>query len=258
MVFHFHQAEENKVWLIGSDCTSMHCGARDAKPPQQAGWCHPSALQHEAESVCMRCSLLMTLSSFLMLLSSCSLSVPCNNESFESGNILGCVRQCKYKWKWASEFILTGTISCEGVYCWFLFLCILAVTLLLCCAVVVGLHGLSFWVPQFWSDCGERLAKKHLLEDPWFLRIAGVKDGLNEWNLVLKLHQSVYGTAASLPLPLPPFKSIPSSMLVPEAVAGCLVHACLQSPFSLSYRPGFCYLHCAPCPSPAVLVPRGT
>lgn len=111
---------------------------------------------------------------------------------------------------------------------------------------------------QFWSDCGERLAKKRLLEDPWFLRIAGVKDGLNEWNLVLKLHQSVYGTAASLPLPLPPFKSIPSSMLVPEAVAGCLVHACLQSPFSLSYRPGFCYLHCAPCPSPAVLVPRGT
>lgn len=133
-----------KQSFIGSDCTSMHCGARDAKLPL-AGWVvHPSALQHEAEGVCMRCSLLMTLSSFLMTLSSCSLSVPCNNESFESGNILGCVRQCKYKWKCASAFILTGTISCEGVYCWFLFLCILAVTLFLFCAAMVGLHGLSF------------------------------------------------------------------------------------------------------------------
>lgn len=38
-------------------------------------------------------------------------------------------------------FILTGTISCEGVYCWLLFLCILAVALFLCCAVMLGLQS---------------------------------------------------------------------------------------------------------------------
>lgn len=72
--------------------------------PSRLGWCHPSALQHGAEDVCTRCSLLMTVSLFLMTLSSFSLSGPCNNESFESGNILGCVRQCKYKWKCASVY----------------------------------------------------------------------------------------------------------------------------------------------------------
>lgn len=46
-------------------------------------------------------------------------------------------------------FILTGTISCEGVYCRLLFLCILAVASFLCCAVMLGLQSLSFWAPHF-------------------------------------------------------------------------------------------------------------
>lgn len=170
--------------------------------PSRLGWCHPSALQHGAEDVCTRCSLLMTVSLFLMTLSSFSLSGPCNNESFESGNILGCVRQCKYKWKCASVYfdrdhllwrcLLLASVSLYTGSCFVSLLC-----------SDVRTSESELLGSPFLKWLGGRLARKCLL---LLWGITGVKDRLNEWNLVLKLRKIFLAL-----LPARPFLSLQSS-----------------------------------------------
>lgn len=95
--------------------------------PQQVGFIlFPQALKREAEGVNARCSPSVTLSSF-------SLSVLLNNEPFESGNTSWAVYGSAIISRDVHLFILTGTISCEGVDCWFLPSGALAVASVLCC-----------------------------------------------------------------------------------------------------------------------------
>lgn len=103
----------------------------------------PQALKHEAEGVNTRSSPLVTLSSF-------SLSVLLHNEPLEFGNTSWAVYGSAIISRNVHLFILTGAISFEGVYCWFLFPSVLAVTSLLCYVVrMSGFYGLDFWIHHF-------------------------------------------------------------------------------------------------------------